>query len=337
MQKKTLGVNKAHLCGNITDMLYFLEVLSYVEQSVNPRPAQTSQSSQASRTASQQSTQLTQSYKDEVSALQSTLLQNIADHFAQACKTTDSKLLTALNLRSATVLRLLTNHAHHAQVVTIAASLFAYLKESMGLCVGGSTHVSSPMKKPKAKRSSSQESDVFDLVDETEESVTAGGTSQADLGILAIRTLTFVTPCAHRGDSDGSCGVGTVEVKLGKILESTDITSAAIEISEGMMRDEDKVLRNHALLLRKASGMLQDPLCASDAPVRKHVLLCVKRCAAALLAQHKQCEPEALESIQRIFGIFLQVWQAKRLHYFIRVQILECLHVLLQLEGGILN
>jgi hypothetical protein len=49
----------------------------------------------------------------------------------------------------------------------------------MGLTVGGSSsQVSSPMKKPKAKRASSQESDVFDLVDETEEVASAGGTSQ---------------------------------------------------------------------------------------------------------------------------------------------------------------
>jgi hypothetical protein len=124
-----------------------------------------------------------------------------------------------------------------------------------------------------------------------------------------------------------------VEDKLGKILESTDITMAAIEISEGMLQEDEKAARNHALLLRKATGMLQDPLCASDPPVRKHVLLCVSKCASALLARHGACDPEAIESIQRIFGIFLQLWAAKKLHYSVRIQILECLHVLLPLDG----
>eukprot|EP00026_Physarum_polycephalum_P000025 Phypoly_transcript_00025.p1 GENE.Phypoly_transcript_00025~~Phypoly_transcript_00025.p1 ORF type:complete len:3119 (+),score=637.15 Phypoly_transcript_00025:93-9449(+) len=341
-KKKTLGVNKSHLCGNITDMLYFLQVLSHIEQLIATGAQTTAQNSQTARGSSQLSTQTsrssqpsTQVSKDEVCGLQNVLLQNIADHFANACKAADAKLLAALFTRSAALLRMLTNHAHHTHVVTITSSMFAYLKESMGLTVGvsSSSQVSSPMKKPKAKRTSSQESDVFDLVDETEEVASAGGTSQADLGAMAISALAHVPPCAHKADSDAACAIGVVEEKLGKILESTDNTLAAIEISEGIMRDDEKVVRNHALLLRKAAGMLQDPLCASDPPVRKHVLLCVSKCASALLAHQSACDPEAIESVQRIFGIFLQLWGAKKLHFSVRIQILECLRVLLPLDG----
>jgi hypothetical protein len=223
-------------------MLYFLQVLSHIEQFITPSTqtqtqTQTIQSSQTSRSSSQQSTQPTHSCKDDVCGMQDVLLQNIAEHFANACKASDSKLLAVLFSRSAALLRTLASHSHHTHFVTITGSLFAYLKEAMGLSVGGSSsQVSSPMKKPKAKHTSSQESDVFDLVDETDEGSNATGTSQADLGVLAIHALKHVAPCVHKGDSENGCAIATVEEKLCKILESTDITSAVINIRRNNAR-----------------------------------------------------------------------------------------------------
>jgi hypothetical protein len=276
--------------------------------------------------------------------MQQALIQAVAEHFSHACKTSDPKLLATLFTRTDALLQIAhtqRNHAHHTSILTITAALFAYLKETLGLSAGGtSSQVSSPIKKPKVKHSNSQESDVFDLVDENSESGAA--TAQADLCALAIRSLSHIAPCTNAGDSnnnnnsqDGShaCAINTVEEKLGKILENSDNTSIMIEICEGILREEDKAVRNHALVLRKTLDMLQDPLCASDAPVRKHVLRNVTQCAAALLARNHACAAEAHASVQRVFGIFSQLWYAKKLHCTTRVHILECLHTLLPLDG----
>jgi hypothetical protein len=74
-------------------MLYFLQVLVHIEQFIAPGAQTASQNSQTARDLSQQSMPAlrssqvsTQVSKDEVCGLQNVLLQNIVDHFANACK-----------------------------------------------------------------------------------------------------------------------------------------------------------------------------------------------------------------------------------------------------------
>lgn len=238
------------------------------------------------------------------------------------------------------------NHSLHNQITSICTALFTYLKETVGLSVTSSSQVASPVKKKKKRMSTSQESDVFDLADdeETEDRGTSG-MAQADLCSIVIRALSRVSPCSHINNANNNnndeddhkniCAIGVVEEKLGKILEHSDNSHYTMEICEKILAEdnEEKLLRHHTLLLSKAAGMLQDPLCASDAHVRKQVLRSVTQCAHALITKNHTCDDEAQQSIHRIFSILIQLWQGKKLHFTTRVQIIECLHVLMPLDG----
>lgn len=232
------------------------------------------------------------------------------------------------------------NHSLHGYITTISTALFAYLKDTVGLSSTSSSQISSPVKSKKKKpANSTQDADVFDLVDEETEERGTSGMGQGDLCLMVIRALARVSPCSHGSDSFGDddkrpCGIGSVEEKLAKILENAENSQFTIEICEGILsEDNDKVIRHHGLLLNKALGMLRDPLFASDAPVRKHVLKSAARCASSLNSKHYPCDEGGLEAIQGIFNILNQLWYGKKLHVATRVQVLECLHVLIALEG----